>query len=142
MGKKVTKIAPVRQTVDSDYAPVKRVCAYCRVSTGTDEQKKSFDAQVQYYTQKIAQNPNWAMTKIYTDEARSGTKVQRRDGFQQMIQDCKRGNIDLFLQSPLPDLQETHWTAFTQSVCSKNSVLRCTLKKSILEQCLRKVSNC
>ena len=88
---------PVRQTVDSDYAPVKRVCAYCRVSTGTDEQKKSFDAQVQYYTQKIAQNPNWAMTKIYTDEARSGTKVQRRDGFQQMIQDCKRGNIDLIL---------------------------------------------
>lgn len=97
MGKKITKIAPAKQTVDTDYAPVKRVCAYCRVSTGTDEQKKSFDAQVQYYTQKIAQNPNWVMTKIYTDEARSGTKVQRRDGFQQMIQDCKRGHIDLIL---------------------------------------------
>ena len=97
MGKKVTKIAPVRQTVNADYSNIKRVCAYCRVSTGTDEQKKSFDAQVQYYTQKIAQNPNWAMTKIYTDEARSGTKVQRRDGFQQMIQDCKRGHIDLIL---------------------------------------------
>ena len=97
MGKKVTKIAPVRQIVNADYAGIKRVCAYCRVSTGTDEQKKSFDAQVQYYTQKIAQNPNWTMTKIYTDEARSGTKVQHRDGFQQMIQDCKRGHIDLIL---------------------------------------------
>lgn len=97
MGKKVTKIAPVRQTVNADYSDIKRVCAYCRVSTGTDEQKKSFDAQVQYYTQKIAQNPNWTMTKIYTDKARSGTKVQRRDGFQQMIQDCKRGHIDLIL---------------------------------------------
>lgn len=97
MGKKVTKIAPVRQAVNADDAGIKRVCAYCRVSTGTEEQRKSFDAQAQYYTQRIAQNPNWSLVGIYTDEARSGTKVQRREGFQQMIHDCKRGRIDLIL---------------------------------------------
>ena len=30
-----------------------RVCAYCRVSTGTDEQKTSYESQIKYYKQKI-----------------------------------------------------------------------------------------
>ena len=47
MGKKITKIEPVKQKQAAEYAALKRVCAYCRVSTGSAEQKNSFEAQVQ-----------------------------------------------------------------------------------------------
>ena len=97
MGKKITKIEPVKQKQTAEYAAPKRVCAYCRVSTGSAEQKNSFEAQVQYYTRFIEEKPNWILVGIYADEARSGTKVKSRDRFQQMIQDCRQGKIDLIL---------------------------------------------
>lgn len=97
MGKKITKIEPVKQNQAPESAALKRVCAYCRVSTGSAEQKNSFEAQVQYYTRLIGEKPNWILAGIYADEARSGTKVKRRDGFQRMIQDCRQGKIDLIL---------------------------------------------
>ena len=97
MGKKITKIEPVKQKQAAEYAALKRVCAYCRVSTGSAEQKNSFEAQVQYYTRFIEEKPNWILVGIYADEARSGTKVKSRDRFQQMIQDCRQGKIDLIL---------------------------------------------
>ena len=97
MGKKITKIEPVKPKQTEQYTKIKRVCAYCRVSTGSAEQKHSFDAQVQYYTRLIEEKPDWILVGIYADEARSGTKVKHRDGFQQMIQECKRGNIDLIM---------------------------------------------
>lgn len=97
MGKKITKIEPVKQKQERRNPIMKRVCAYCRVSTRSTEQKKSFESQVQYYTRFIQENPTWTLVEIYTDEARSGTKIQHRDGFQAMIQECKRGNIDLIL---------------------------------------------
>ena len=97
MGKKITIIEPVKQKQAAEYAALKRVCAYCRVSTGSAEQKNSFEAQVQYYTRFIEEKPNWILVGIYADEARSGTKVKSRDRFQQMIQDCRQGKIDLIL---------------------------------------------
>ena len=75
MGKKITKIEPVKQKQAAEYAALKRVCAYCRVSTGSAEQKNSFEAQVQYYTRFIEEKPNWILVGIYADEARSGTKA-------------------------------------------------------------------
>lgn len=97
MGKRITKIEPVKQKQAMESAAPKRVCAYCRVSTGSAEQKNSFEAQVQYYTRLIGEKPNWILAGIYADEARSGTKVKRRDGFLRMIQDCRKGKIDLIL---------------------------------------------
>ncbi len=67
MGKKITKIEPVKQKQAIGYAAPKRVCAYCRVSTGSAEQKNSFEAQVQYYTRFIEEKPNWILVGIYAD---------------------------------------------------------------------------
>ena len=97
MGKKITKIDSVKHSRPLEHAAPRRVCAYCRVSTGSAEQRNSFEAQVQYYTRLIGEKPNWVLVGIYADEARSGTKVKRREGFQQMIGDCRQGKIDLIL---------------------------------------------
>ncbi|MBR0599767.1 recombinase family protein [Sinanaerobacter chloroacetimidivorans] len=74
-----------------------RVAAYCRVSTDGDEQLGSFESQKLYYEEKIAANSEWASAGIFADEAITGTKVDKREGFQDMIQKCQYGEIDLVL---------------------------------------------
>lgn len=74
-----------------------RVAAYCRVSTDDDEQLGSFESQKLYYEEKIAANTEWASAGIFADEAITGTKVDKREGFQDMIQKSQNGEIDLIL---------------------------------------------
>lgn len=47
----------------------RRVAGYARVSTDSDEQFTSYEAQVDYYTQYIKRNPEWEFVKVYTDAA-------------------------------------------------------------------------
>lgn len=44
-----------------------RVAAYCRVSTEEEEQQSSYEAQCNYYTDKIMTNPEWTMAGIFAD---------------------------------------------------------------------------
>lgn len=44
-----------------------KVAAYCRVSTDDKEQKTSYEAQFQYYTNKINKNPEWQMAGIFAE---------------------------------------------------------------------------
>ncbi len=74
-----------------------RVAAYCRVSTEQDEQLNSFENQVSYYTEFITRHPDYELAGIYADEGISGTSTKRREQFNQMIQDCKDGKIDMII---------------------------------------------
>ena len=74
-----------------------RVAAYVRVSTDDDEQLESFQSQKKYYQEKISENRDWVMVGIYADEAITGTKVDKREQFQRMIQDCMDGKIDVIM---------------------------------------------
>ena len=78
-----------------------RVAAYCRVSTDSEEQLNSYETQKAYYTQLIADNPNWDDAGIYADEGISGTDMRKRDAFNRMIAACKRGRIDMILTKSL-----------------------------------------
>lgn len=53
-----------------------RVAAYCRVSTDSEEQLNSYEAQKTYYTQKIQDSPDWEMAGVYADEGISGTSLK------------------------------------------------------------------
>lgn len=74
-----------------------RVAAYCRVSTEEEEQQGSFETQKLYYTEKINSTSEWELAGIYADDGISGIHTKKRDGFNQMIQDCKKKKIDLIL---------------------------------------------
>ena len=74
-----------------------RIAAYCRVSTDSDEQMASYDAQVSEYRKKITENPDWEMVDIYADAGISGTNVKHRTSFNRMIEDCNNGKIDLII---------------------------------------------
>ena len=77
--------------------PIKRVAAYCRVSTDEEAQSTSFDLQVSHYTEYIAAQENWFFAGIYADEGISGTQVKHREQFQKMIEDCEAGLIDMII---------------------------------------------
>lgn len=74
-----------------------RVAAYCRVSTELEEQESSYEAQVEYYTRKIAEIDNWKMAGIYADDGKSATNTKKRDDFNAMIKDALDGKIDMIL---------------------------------------------
>ena len=75
----------------------KRVCAYARVSTDSEEQATSYNAQVDYYTNFIKQKPNWIYVDTFADEGISGTSTKKRDGFNRMISEALAGKIDLII---------------------------------------------
>lgn len=75
----------------------RRVAAYARVSTDSEEQLTSYDAQIDYYTHYILANPEWEFVKVYTDEGISATNTKKRDGFNEMVQDALDGKIDLIV---------------------------------------------
>lgn len=75
----------------------KRVAAYARVSTDLEEQLSSYEAQVDYYTKYIQNNPEWEFVSVYTDEGISATSTRHRDGFNRMITDALEGKIDMII---------------------------------------------
>ncbi|MBO5020156.1 MAG: recombinase family protein [Clostridia bacterium] len=96
-GKKVEMIPATRNFLEKDRKVIKNVGAYCRVSTDTEEQQGSYNSQVNYYTEKIKSTPGWRFVKVYGDEGISGTNADNRPGFQEMMQDCENGKLDLII---------------------------------------------
>ena len=78
-------------------APKLRVAAYCRVSTDSEEQATSYEAQVKHYTEYIKNHPGWEPAGIYADDGISGTNTKKREEFNRMIDDCMAGRIDLIV---------------------------------------------
>ncbi|MBR1535161.1 MAG: recombinase family protein [Ruminococcus sp.] len=74
-----------------------RVAAYARVSTEQEEQQSSYEAQVNYYTAYIQNNPDWEFVGVFADEGITGTNTKKRDGFNLMIEKALNGKIDLIL---------------------------------------------
>ena len=73
-----------------------RVCAYARVSSGKDAMLHSLSAQVSHYSEMIQSHIGWVYCGVYSDEALTGTKSDR-EGFQQMLTDCRAGKIDMVI---------------------------------------------
>lgn len=94
-------VIPARRRVGSQRAAAQvqkiRVAAYCRVSTDSEEQETSYEAQVSHYTEYIKSKPEWQMVEVYADDGISGTNTAKRDEFNRMIADCEAGKIDLIL---------------------------------------------
>ncbi|WP_039652135.1 recombinase family protein [Clostridium tyrobutyricum] len=74
----------------------KRVCAYARVSTGSEKQGESLENQITYYKKLISDNPNYEYAGIFADRGITGT-VDKRPEFQKMMELCREGKIDLII---------------------------------------------
>lgn len=100
VGRNVTVI-PARKrvgnTVQLEEKSKLRVAAYCRVSTDSEEQATSYEAQVEHYTDYIQQNDAWELAGIFADDGISGTNTKKRDEFNRMIAECMDGKIDMII---------------------------------------------
>lgn len=74
-----------------------RVAAYVRVSSNSSDQLNSYAAQNAHYTELITSNSDWDFVDVYADKGITGTSAEKRDDFQRLLQDCRRGRIDLVL---------------------------------------------
>ena len=93
--KKVTKIA---ETASSKVKLKKiRVAAYCRVSTDSDAQLESLEAQKTHYENYITSRDDWEFAGLYYDEGITGTKKDKRPELLRLIDDCKAGKVDFVI---------------------------------------------
>lgn len=83
--------------VDKEKYRQKRVAAYCRVSTDSEEQLTSYTTQKKVYSEMIAANKEWFFSGLYADEGISGTRADKRPQFKKMINDCLEGKIDYII---------------------------------------------
>lgn len=100
MNENVTLIPARRRAgnkIIKEDKPKLRVAAYCRVSTDSDEQAGSYETQVNHYTEYIGRNKEWELAGIYTDDGISGTNTKKREGFNEMIDDCMAGKVDMVI---------------------------------------------
>ena len=96
--KTVTLIEPKHSIlVDKEKYRQKRVAAYCRVSTDSEEQLTSYVNQKKFYTDMIARNTEWQFAGLFADEGISGTRADKRPEFNNMIKACLAGKIDYII---------------------------------------------
>lgn len=101
------RVTVIPSTIDTlTKAPLfvtkkKKVCAYARVSTDSEDQENSFEAQQRAYTKLINDNPDWELIEIYADKGISGTSLKNRDEFKRMVADAKAGKIDLIINKSI-----------------------------------------
>ena len=98
MVSRIKKINQIPKAPELVFKPkIVRVAAYARVSTNDADQLNSLVAQVDYYSKKVQETPEWVLVEVYADEGKTGTSYFQRKEFLRMIEDCKLGKIDMII---------------------------------------------
>lgn len=137
---------------------MKRVVAYCRVSTDSTDQANSLQNQKGYFERHIKDNEEWELIKIYADEGITGTSTKKRKQFNQMIKDAEMGKFDIiltkevsrFARNTVDALQytrelkakgiEVYFLLDNISTADKDGELRLTIMSSLAQEEARKIS--
>ena len=102
--KKVTKIDKIQPSLASKKKL--HVAAYCRVSTDSDAQLESLDAQKEHYKSYITSRDDWTFAGLYFDEGITGTKADKRPMLLRLIEDCKAQKIDFVITKSISRLSQ------------------------------------
>lgn len=87
-------VTVIQPTMTEEKSTVIRCAAYCRVSSDSEDQLNSFMAQTRYYSQIFENSETESLVDIYADEGVTGTCEDKREEFQRMMKDCRKGKID------------------------------------------------
>ena len=79
------EVKVIKPTLGANAERKLRVAAYCRVSTDSSDQINSFIAQMRYYSDYIRNHESMVFVDIYADEGITGTCINKRDEFHQML---------------------------------------------------------
>ena len=87
-------VTVIQPTITEEKSRMIRCAAYCRVSSDSADQLNSFMAQLKYYENFLANSETETLINIYADEGVTGTREDKREEFQHMMSDCRKGKID------------------------------------------------
>ena len=73
------------------------VCAYCRVSTDDTDQKNSLASQERFFAGLFKKHPKWNNVGIFADEGLSGTSLEKRSAFNEMLLIARYGGIEIII---------------------------------------------
>ncbi len=90
----MSTVTVIQPTITEEKSRIIRCAAYCRVSSDSEDQINSFMAQLKYYENFLADSETETLINVYADEGVTGTREDKREDFQRMMQDCRRGKID------------------------------------------------
>lgn len=91
--------------------PLLRVAVYCRISTEREEQECSLKAQIDHFTYRIHETPEWEFAGIYAEQE-SGVNTNRSE-LMRLLHDCEAGQIDLALLKSTSRLSRNTLDALT-----------------------------
>ena len=92
------KVTKIEQATSAKVKLKKiKVAAYCRVSTDSDAQLESLEAQKTHYENYITSRDDWEFAGLYYDEGITGTKKDKRPELLRLIDDCKAGKVDFII---------------------------------------------
>ena len=132
MAKSVLTIPPTRNRFTASPITAlarRRVAGYARVSTDSDEQYTSYEAQVDYYTRFIRSHADWDFVKLYTDEGISAVSTRHRDGFNEMVADALAGKIDLIVTKSVSRFARNTVDSLTTIRMLKDHGVECYFEK-------------
>lgn len=87
-------VTVIQPTIAEEKSGIIRCAAYCRVSSDSENQLNSFMAQLKYYENFLAGSETETLINVYADEGITGTREEKREEFQRMMNDCRKGKID------------------------------------------------
>ena len=87
-------VTVIQPTITEEKSRMIRSAAYCRVSSDSEDQLNSFMAQLKYYENFLAESKTETLINVYADEGVTGTREDKREDFQRMMKDCRKGKID------------------------------------------------
>ncbi len=90
----MSTVIVIQPTITEEKTVKIRCAAYCRVSSDSEDQLNSFMAQTRYYSHIFKDSDTEILIDIYADEGVTGTREDKRDEFQRMMKDCRKGKID------------------------------------------------
>ena len=73
-----------------------RIVAYCRVSTEKEQQLDSLEKQKEFFEEFAKQN-KYELVNIYADEGITGRQTRKRDEFNKMMRDARKGMFDMLV---------------------------------------------
>lgn len=90
----MSTVTVIQPTITEEKSRIIRCAAYCRVSSDSEDQLNSLMAQTRYYGKLFENSETEILVDIYADEGVTGTREDKREEFQSMMQDCRKGKID------------------------------------------------
>lgn len=94
--KTLQKIAPVSRDVKK-----LKVACYGRISTLHEEQEGSLEVQESHFRKMVEANDEWECAGVFLDRGISGTHAGTRPALQNLLDECRKGTVDLVLTKSL-----------------------------------------